>query len=71
MTDEQLKEVEEFTRESVNGWVRDMFCGPIMQEMINGQTELVMLSNPDLDKKEVKRIVREVMIKEIARVLPG
>lgn len=67
MTEEQIEIIREAAKDGVETWAKEMFCGPIMQELINGQTELIYIMLQDLresDKAQVKKIVKEVMTKE-------
>lgn len=71
ITDEQREKISELTVNGVNGWAKKLFCGPILLELINGQTDLIYLAVPDLsedDRVEVRRIVREKVKEELVKV---
>lgn len=68
MTDEEREKVETLTVDAINGWARKLFCGPVMLELVNGQTDLVYLAMPSLkeeDRPAVRRIVREKVKAEL------
>lgn len=71
ITNEQEVKIAELTINGVNGWAKKLFCGPILLELINGQTDLIYLAMPDLsedDRVEVRRIVREKVKEELVKV---
>lgn len=72
MKEELVEKIKESAIEGANGWAKEMFCTAIMQELINGQTELVYIAMPELsekDKPQVKRIIKDVMTKELLKVI--
>lgn len=73
LTEEQVKEVQEMAIESVNTWIKKLLYGPVMVELINGQTDLFMLrmhgTIDESEKRNVRKIVQETMKTEIVKML--
>lgn len=73
LTEEQVKEIQEMATEGVNTWIKKLLYGPIMVELINGQTDLFMLrmrgTVGENEKRNVRKVVQETMKTEIVKML--
>lgn len=73
LTEEQVKEIQEMATEGVNTWIKKLLYGPIMVELINGQTDLFMLrmrgALGENEKRNVRKVVQETMKTEIVKML--
>lgn len=71
LTEEQKQRIAEGTKESINTWARKMFMGPVLVELINGQTDIAYITDRDLsesDRPAVRRLVRENIKTELLKV---
>lgn len=71
LSEEQKETIKEATKESINGWAKKMFCGPVLIELINAQTDLTYITMPEIseaDRGAVRRLVKEHVKKELLKV---